>query len=630
VVLAGALAYGNSLSGPFVFDDFGAVVENVRIREWPSVRVLFPAREAPTAGRPLVNASFAINYALGGLEVRGYHIWNLAVHLLCGALVFACVRRTLEWPRVPDRLKPRSLDLAFAVAILWTLHPLNSEVVDYVTERTESMMALFYLLTIYGSARAIGSSHAGVWQGMAVVSCGMGMACKESMVTAPVMVVLYDRTFVFGSLTQAFRRRWRFYAGLAATWLALAALLQAGPRVHSAGFSAGVSPWTYALNQTVMIARYLRLAVWPNSLVINYGWPRPLTLGDVLPYALVIMALVLIALIALRRQPTLGFLGAWFFITLAPTSSIVPIATEVGAERRMYLPLAAIVTLAVIGVMWSTDRLKRHRAITLALLIVVGAVLTAGTVARNREYRSALGMAETVLERWPSAVAESMLGLELAIAGRHDEAMAHLRAATSGYPGAHHHLGGELFNAGRLDEAIAELETFVQQEPLAIEAVSARTMLGQAFMSQMKWPQAVEQLRLVLSMTAPRSAAHTTAIGLLADSLFGEEQYDDAITYYRTYLSSRPADVGGETNLGISLVAIGKVDDALAAFRRATDVGPRDVRARRNLAMALFDRGDLDGARIEFERAVQLDPDDVQTRKDLDEVLQALRAKARR
>jgi len=146
----------------------------------------------------------------------------------------------------------------------------------------------------------------------------------------------------------------------------------------------------------------------------------------------------------------------------------------------------------------------------------------------------------------------------------------------------------------------------------------------------MKWPQAVEQLRLVLSMTAPRSAAHTTAIGLLADSLFGEEQYDDAITYYRTYLSSRRADVGGETNLGISLVAIGKVDDALAAFRRATDVGPRDVRARRNLAMALFDRGDLDGARIEFERAVQLDPDDVQTRKDLDEVLQALRAKARR
>jgi threonine/homoserine efflux transporter RhtA len=153
----------------------------------------------------------AINYALGGLRVGGYHIWNLAVHLLCGALVFACVRRTLEWPRVPDRLRQRSIDLAFAVAILWTLHPLNTEVVDYVTERTESMMALFYLLTIYGSARAIGSSQAGLlWQATAVLSCGMGMACKESMVTAPVMVVLYDRTFVFGSLMQACRRRWRF------------------------------------------------------------------------------------------------------------------------------------------------------------------------------------------------------------------------------------------------------------------------------------------------------------------------------------------------------------------------------------------------------------------------------------
>jgi tetratricopeptide (TPR) repeat protein len=222
-----------------------------------------------------------------------------------------------------------------------------------------------------------------------------------------------------------------------------------------------------------------------------------------------------------------------------------------------------------------------------------------------------------------------MLGLELAIAGRHDEAMVHLRAATPGYPKAHYHLGGELFNERRLDEAIAELETFVQQEPLAVEAVSARTILGQAFMSQKKWPQAVEQFRLVLSMTSPRSAAHTTAMGLLADSLFGQERYDEAVTYYRTYLSLRPTDVGGASNLGISLVATGKADEALAAFRRATDAGPRDVRARRNLAMALFDHGDLDGARVEFERALQLDPNDVQARKDLEQVLLALRSRDR-
>jgi hypothetical protein len=139
------------------------------------------------------------------------------------------------------------------------------------------------------------------------------------------------------------------YSALAGTWVILAVLLQAGARIHSAGFSAGVSPWTYLLNQTVMLVRYLRLAVWPNGLVVNYGWPRPLALVDVLPAALLIVALIALTGLALRRRPMLGFLGAWFFLTLAPTSSILPIATEVGAERRMYLPLIALVALALIG-----------------------------------------------------------------------------------------------------------------------------------------------------------------------------------------------------------------------------------------------------------------------------------------
>ena len=108
------------------------------------------------------------------------------------------------------------------------------------------------------------------------------MACKESMVTAPIVVVLYDMVFVFESPRKAISERWRFYAALCLSWIVLAALVWSGPRVRSAGFSTGVSPWTYLLNQTVMISRYLQLALWPRALVVNYGWPVPLTLGDVL------------------------------------------------------------------------------------------------------------------------------------------------------------------------------------------------------------------------------------------------------------------------------------------------------------------------------------------------------------
>jgi hypothetical protein len=137
-----------------------------------------------------------------------------------------------------------------------------------------------------------------------------------------------------------------------ATWVVLAALNWSGPRSGVVGFSTGVHPWTYLLNQTLVITHYLRLAAWPRSLVVFYGWPVPLTLGDVLPYALVIVGLLLVTTVAWIRRPAVAFAGVWFFITLAPTSSVLPISTEVGAERRMYVPLMAVAVLTVVGVFW--------------------------------------------------------------------------------------------------------------------------------------------------------------------------------------------------------------------------------------------------------------------------------------
>jgi hypothetical protein len=154
LALAGGLAYLNSLKRPFLFDDVSAVVDNERIRRLADLDVLLPERERPVAGRPLVNLSFAVNYALGGLDVVGYHAWNIAIHLLCGMLLFAVVREALGLPQVPTALAARAIPIGFGVALVWLLHPLNSEVVTYVTQRTESMMALFYLLTLYASLRA--------------------------------------------------------------------------------------------------------------------------------------------------------------------------------------------------------------------------------------------------------------------------------------------------------------------------------------------------------------------------------------------------------------------------------------------------------------------------------------------
>ena len=207
--------------------------------------------------------------------------------------------------------------------------------VNYVTQRTESTMALFYLLTLYAAIRALDSERPALWHGLSVLSCALGMASKEVMVTAPLMVLLYDAVFRFNAFRPLFEKRWPLYLGLAATWTILLALTWSGPRARTVGFSAGANAWEYALNQSVMVTRYLRLAVSPKALVLDYGAPPPTSVHPG------------VALPGHHRAhhgrdrdgvdlpPGGWFFGAWFCQILAPTYSVIPILTEVGAARRM-------------------------------------------------------------------------------------------------------------------------------------------------------------------------------------------------------------------------------------------------------------------------------------------------------
>ena len=431
LVAAGLASYAAAIDLPFVFDDHTAIIENTNIRQlWPlSVAAGAPIQSA-VAGRPVVALSLAVNYAVGELSPAVYHGWNLGLLILTGLVLFGIIRRTLALPRLSSRFGHAAVPIAFACALLWIVHPLQTEVVDYVTQRTESTMGLFYLLTLYAAIRAmtVESGSSLKWELAAIAACVLGMASKESMVTAPVMVLIYDA--VFCRPTSALRARPILYSGLALTWVVLAILIMPGPRSRSAGFQSGVTPWVYLLNQPGMILTYLRLAIWPIGQVLDYGVPRIVSLGDVwLPF-LCVAALALATLLAWRWRPEIAFLGTWFFVTLAPSSSILPIATEAGAERRMYLPLAAVIVLIVIAI-WSLIERRPHSngpeswnwripAVALAVVCVVFVTLT---IRRNAEYRTALGIWQTVLDRHPHGRAHYNIGIELKQQGRRSEAI---------------------------------------------------------------------------------------------------------------------------------------------------------------------------------------------------------------
>jgi tetratricopeptide (TPR) repeat protein len=618
VVVVGAAVYANSLSGPFILDDRLAIVENATLRQlWPISGALFAERESPLAGRPLVNLSFAINYAAGGLNVQSYHLVNVAVHVTCTLLLLLIVRQTLRTARVFVE-PPGSADaIATAGAILWMVHPLNTEAVNYLTQRTELMMASLYLLTLYCSVRAHAAGEALPWHAAAMTACGLGMACKESMVTAPVMVLLYDRAFLFDGFKNAVKVRWRLYAGLAATWLVLALLMRSGPRIHSAGFGTGLSPWVYLLNQSQMIVQYLHLAVWPRSLVFDYGYPRAIGLSDVLPSALFITALLCATCLAWFLRPALAFLGTWVFVTLAPASSFVPIATEVGAERRMYLPLAALSILAVISFLWMArligarcgTRLRSPRfqvVLALAAVTAVSLGLAAQTRRRNRDYQSALILAQSALDRWPTGHARLLVGAELIAAGRPDEAIPYLREATRDQPRAHYALGLALYRQEHWEEAREHLQQFVEREPTLLEVVNAREVLGLSLLHLGKAAEAEAEFRRVLTMNPSSLEARTE----LADALAAQGRFGDAIPEYAAYLARRPDDVRSLIGLGRALAAVGKGRDAAVAFRRAADLDPANGLAARNLAIQLYQLDEYAGAVTYARRAISVMPDD--------------------
>jgi tetratricopeptide (TPR) repeat protein len=214
-------------------------------------------------------------------------------------------------------------------------------------------------------------------------------------------------------------------------------------------------------------------------------------------------------------------------------------------------------------------------------------------VGRNREYASALTLTRTIVERRPNAVAHHMFAEQLSLAGRHDEAVAHLREAVAGgnsragYP-----LGVALFNQGHADDAIERLDAFLRTagvplvprwlEPPVEEILRARTVMGLALLQKQDWTRAAEQAEATLAIV-PR---YPEARAVLAHARFGQERWADAVREYRLYLGARPADVQALLNLGVALVATDRLDEALPVFRRAVQVDPSNPNATRLLAMA--------------------------------------------
>ncbi len=653
LIVAVAAVYLNSFDGAFLFDDVYHIVENERIR-----RVL-PLWHLFAVERPLVEFSLAVNYALGGLNPWGYHAFNAAVHLLAALTLFGVVRRTLR------QVGGGGTWSAWAVALLWAVHPLQTQSVTYVIQRGESLMGLFYLLTLYCAIRGAQSSRRLWWYGAAIAACALGMASKAVMVTAPVMVVVYDlvlsrrgrrtarrdlpatRANPVASAPRSdgaafagvLRRRWALYLGLAATWGVLWAcgvtrgvLDSTAPRSYVGFGYHGATPLAYLATQAGVIVHYLRLSLWPTRLCLDYDWPMASSLGDALAPGLVILALLLTTAWGLIRRSWLGFAGAWFFVILAPTSSFIPIK-DPAFEHRMYLPLAAVIAVVVIGGRVLMDELLgplsahgKGLVVRAGLIVLAAGALGYSTFERNKDYATEVTMwADVAVKRPQSARARVALGNALLTQNRVDEAIAAYREAERIQPNradASCGLGMGLARKGALDAAVAAYRESLRLDP---NLAKAHYNLGNALSRQGRIDESIRSFHECLRIEPRFAEAHCN----LGNALAGQGQLDEAITEYREAIRIKSSLPNAHKGLGEVLVRLGRVNEGIAAFREAIRIQPDYANAHADLAAALLDRGEYDEAVQHAQAALRTDPANATAQETLQAAQNAISSRGR-
>ncbi len=596
IVAAGLIAYGNSTAGVFLLDDDKHILNN------PRVRLVWPLSETMAGRRPMVDLSLALNYHFGKLDPPGYHRVNLAVHIFAALTLWGVVRRTFFRNICGETVRQSATTLALMCSLLWVVHPLQTQSVTYLIQRGESLMGLFYLLTLYCTIRgaeSVGdrSWYSAAWYAAAVACCALGRGSKAVMVTAPIVVLLYDRIFLSPSFREVWVRRWALYVGLAATWIVLVVsgefrgILAWTLPSATVGFSyKGTTPWEYLGTQMGVIVYYIRLAFWPHPLCLDYGWPSAQGAPDVLLPGVVTVGLVVATAWATARRTALGFIGAWFFLILSPTSTVIPIK-DPAFEHRMYLPLAALLVLVIVGLGCTRRFLVKlcpshRRLVGRASVGLVAAVIVAwmfATQRRNRDYHDDLHMWTDVLAKRPYH-ARGYLGLGEALYKQDrkleaEDAFSQAARLKPGYADAHYNLGNTLAENGKLQEAV------------------------EAYQNCLKW-----------------NRTHTSCYYNLGNTLKKLRRVTEAVEAYRKTLELRPSHVSARVNLGNSLMMQGRLEEALAEYNAALRFEPRHVNAHLNRGDALRRLGKFQAAAAEFQSVLALEPGNETAQKALAEL----------
>ncbi|MCD6308085.1 MAG: tetratricopeptide repeat protein, partial [Candidatus Latescibacteria bacterium] len=652
IAAAAVAVYADTFNASFHLDDFQNIVGNPAIRDIGDLRTLLGFNNRRFVGF----LTFALNYRINGLELFGWHAVNLAIHIAAAWVVRLLVVLLFSTPALErSPLSKHRHGIAFWCALLFAVHPVQTQAVTYIVQRFASLAALFYLsaAALYVKGRLTeGIGRFGFFA--ASIAAGfLGLFTKENVATLPFAAALIEIFFFrFRTKVREVVVRPRFWAAVTVVGgvflAAMRVILPNGLRTvltPAASQRYGdpmLTPTIYFITQFRVIAVYIRLLFLPVGQNLDHDIPASTGFFEpaVLTGAFLAAAAFVAAVLLYRKNRAASFGIAWFFLTLSVESSLKPLG-NVMFEHRLYLPFFGfgLCTVSEAYRLFAAGHRRILRVALAALMCILAvAAFRRNAVWRNEitlwrdaadkspdkarplhnlglayqragDYSSAAEAYRAALKRNPNAYETHLnLGMILARTGRTDEATRHYRRAIDINPNAGAafiNLGSLLLSSGDPDRAEGLLRKAVELDP---ESATARYNLGNALVRTGRYVEAEKTFKDALD----RDPDNPDLLNNLGTTLLRLGRSDEAIKYITQATALKPAFAEAYNNLGLAFSTCGRYDEAVDAFSKALELNGTLGRIHRNIADVYLKKELPDSAAAHLERAAELAPEDAE------------------
>ncbi|MBF0495008.1 MAG: tetratricopeptide repeat protein [Deltaproteobacteria bacterium] len=660
ICLAGAVIYAQTLHYPFIFDDERIIRDNthIRIKHLSLQELSNAAFKTPVPNRPLEGFTLSLNYYFGKYDVTGYHLTNIAIHLLAGMLVYFVSFLTFRrLAKIPDQASPPPhgspiLVMSLVAGLIFVTHPVQVQAVTYITQRMTSLATMLYLLSllcyIVGRESVVGWRRRTWWAGC-LISGALAFGSKEIAATLPVVIFLYEWYFFQNLSLNWLKRSFKYLVIPVVVLVLLTLIFSEGKLLHkfSEAYTILANPtplftvWERVMTEWRVVFFYLSLLFYPHPQRLNLLHPITVShsLFDPITTFLSLLAILGclgLAVAAARRQRLLSFCILWYFINLVIESSVIKL--EFIYQYRLYLPLFALAVSLPYLIYRLTSKMVGVGAVISGVVIVA---LGFSTYSHNLVWRDNVTLWSDVVSKNPlSHGGHGNLGVALMAQGNMREAVNHLRLAlrlkpdfgnayfnlgiilseqgdekgaiehffkaldsNPSFAAAHCYLGVILANQGKIEESFSHFYQAVKYEP---DSADTHAFLAKALAAQEQSVEAGNHYAEAIRLNEDFAEAHN-GLGAIYEQ---QGKTTEAMNHYLEALRIKPDHYETHLNLGRLLAENGRITEALGHFFEALRARADYVEAQSRLEDILADPRNTEESIKFFAQAIQLEPND--------------------